>query len=233
MQTDPQSVRTSSTAPPRASDAGLRATKKRHTRERILENAIALFRDKGLRASRLAEVADRSEVSGATLFNYFPTKGTLAEAWVRGELESVLADAIEDAVATEHSLRVAIRSACRALAEASLAEPDLRLEAWREAGRARRRGEAMGRGAVSRRGALVDGVRAEQARDHLRSDLPAETLADLLLDAIEGGLIAGLEAEPTTSSRALAGFTQARVDLVLDGARKRNERVRPPSRRAP
>ena len=91
---------------------GLRADKKRRTRERILANAIALFRKQGMRATRLAQIAAESEVSSATLFNYFPTKGTLAEAWVRGELESHLADAIEAAVDTRHNLRSAIRATC-------------------------------------------------------------------------------------------------------------------------
>lgn len=227
------SVGNSSTAT-QADGAGTsrRAAKKRETRERILANAIALFREQGLRATRLAQVADRSDVSGATLFNYFQTKGALAEAFVRGELESVLADAIGEAVATDHSLRVAIRQACRTLAEATSREPGLRLEAWREAGRARRRGSAGGRGAVSRRGALIDGLGAEQARGHLRGDLPPETLADLVLDAIEGGLIAGLDRDGPAAPRELAQAAGARVDLVLDGARKRNERVRPPTRRA-
>lgn len=214
-----------------SSTNGLRADKKRRTRERILANAIALFRKQGMRATRLAQIADESDVSSATLFNYFPTKGALAEAWVRGELESHLADAIEAAVDTRHNLRSAIRATCRGLAEASAVEPALRLDAWREAGRAPRDGLAATPGRVSRRAALVAGVQEEQAREHLRGDLAATTLCEMLLDAIEGGLVAGLEAAgddagaPKALARSLGRSAQARVDLVLDGARKRNERV--------
>ena len=62
----------------------------------------------------------------------------------------------------------------------------------------------------------------------------------MLTDAIEGGLIAGLTvavesraSDDRARVRDLAGRIQTRVDLVLDGARKRNERVRPaaPGRR--
>jgi hypothetical protein len=57
-------------------------------------------------------------------------------------------------------------------------------------------------------------------------------MAEMLVDAIESGLIAGLRADISESD--LAAALRARVDLILDGARKRNERVAapPPLRRA-
>ena len=65
--------------------------KKRRTRERILANAIALFRHHGIRKTRLAEIASASDLAPATVFTHFQTKSDLAEAWVRGEVESILA----------------------------------------------------------------------------------------------------------------------------------------------
>ena len=59
-----------------------------------------------------------------------------------------------------------------------------------------------------------------------------------MLDAIEGGVIAGVigvaenEADGDAARITVAEAVQRRVDLVLDGARKRNERVRlPPASR--
>jgi hypothetical protein len=49
----------------------------------------------------------------------------------------------------------------------------------------------------------------------------------MLIDAIEGGMIAGLHRKDDEA--ALAKTLRARVDLILDGARKRNERVAAPS----
>ncbi len=199
--------------------------KRARTRARILTNAIALFRERGVRSTRLAEVARESDVSPATLFNHFATKGVLAEAWVRGEVRDALAAAIGDAVAADRNLRSAIRSASRALAATTAEEPALRLEAWREAGRA----ESDRLGEDTR---LIDGLRKEQQRAHIRGDLAPKALAAMLMDAIEGGLIAGLRegrSEPDVAgsgnSSLLARAIQERVDLVLDGARKRNERV--------
>ena len=210
-----------------------RASKKQRTRERILANAIALFRDQGIRRTKLSEVAKASEISPATLFNYFPTKGRLAEAWVRGELESILAKAITDSVDRDRSLRSAIRGACREFADASVREPVLRLEAWQEAGR------AAGLPAADD-STLVSGLRKEQKRERVRADVTAADLAEILLDAIEGGLIAGLRAicdravgsaSGGATDVGLSGLSRAiraRVDLVLDGFRKRNERVAAP-----
>jgi hypothetical protein len=79
---------------------------------------------------------------------------------------------------------------------------------------------------------LAEAIGREQSVGRMRSDLDAEEIADLLVDALEGGLISMLGAElkrsdlpeSAESNQALRG----RLDLVLDGARKRNERVAPP-----
>jgi len=209
--------------------------KRARTHQRILEQAIHLFRKEGVRATRLSRVARESDVSPATLFNHYPTKGTLAEAWVRGEVVTVLGHTIESTVREGRSLRSALRAASRELAERSCEEPVVRLEAWGEAGRA-------SSGAVDDDPRLTSGLREEQKREHVRGDLEARVLASMLVDAIEGGLIDGLRtltaraASPSGSppdledSKLLASSIRDRLDLVLDGGRKRNERVRPPTR---
>jgi len=214
-----------------------RTGKRARTHQRILEEAIRLFRKDGVRATRLSRVATESDVSPATLFNHFPTKGTLAEVWVRGEVLDVLGQTIEATVSEGRSLRSALRVASRELAERSCEEPEIRLEAWCEAGRA-------SSFAIDEDPRLTLGLEEEQKREHVRGDLEARVLASMLVDAIEGGLIEGLRrlAEsasiPAGSSSAeeqtkvLAAAIRDRLDLVLDGTRKRNERVRPPTRSA-
>ena len=208
-----------------------RVSKKQQTRERILANAIALFRRRGIRRTRLTEIAAASGISPATLFNYFPTKGRLAEAWVRGEVEKLLDAAIGDSIERDRSLRSAVRIASRECSEASKDEPILRLEAWQEAGRA-------SASRLSPDSPLVVGLRREQEGEHVRADLSAVVLAEMLIDAIEAGLIAGLRSgsvsgaspSPVEAIQAeLFGAIKARVDLVLDGFRKRNERVSAPA----
>ncbi len=193
---------------------GLRATKRRRTFEEILASGVALFREQGIRRTRTEQIARAAAVSPATLFNYFPTKGALAEAWVRGELERAVAEGAGPIEA--RGLRPALRGICRMLADRAADAPGLRLEAWRSTPRARER-------ELAPEHPLVAGVVAEQLRERIRQDVPAAVLAELLLDALEAGLIEGLRAGRSGSE--LMRALQVRVDLILDGARKRNERV--------
>lgn len=209
----------------------LRASKKQQTRSDLLANAIALFRRKGIRATRSAEISAAAGVSPATLFNYFPTKNDLADAWVRGELAEQLT-ALERAKG-DRSLRAALRELCREIAAANWPERQVRFQAWRAAGRAPAdRSEGLR--------PLKAWVGREQGKGRLRSDLPSETLADMVLEALESGLVQGIQPDegraaedlqdPGRSGGAgsageLSDLLRARVDLVLDGARKKNERV--------
>lgn len=205
----------------------IRPSRRERTHARLLANAVAMFRERGVRGTRLAEVAEASDVSPASLYNHYPTKGSLAEAWLREELAETLADAMEEARGRGRGLRAALRGAARRLAEAAAAEPALRLEAWRETGRS-------GRVGVQPPAPLVAALGAEQESERVRRDLPAGLLAAMLVDAVEGGLVSGLvelaAGEPRTGGDPglLERAIRSRVDLVLDGARKRNERVRAP-----
>jgi AcrR family transcriptional regulator len=198
--------------------SGLRAKKKRETRSGILANAIEHFRERGVRNARLSEVAHASHVSPATLFNYFPNKGSLAEAWVRGEIDELLVNTSREL--GDHGLRSAMRGLCRQLASLASRDRSVRLEAWGESGRAPSE-------PLSSRHPLVVALGREQERERVRGDISARALGEMLIDAIEGGVIAGLEKED--SEAELAKTIRARVDLILDGARKKNERVAAPS----
>jgi AcrR family transcriptional regulator len=197
--------------------SGLRARKKEQTEAGLLRTAIALFHSKGVRGASLAAIARSSEVSTATLFNYFPNKGSLAEAWVRGEIESKLVHATSGL--GDRSLRSALRELCGLLAHTLSDESSVRFEAWRECGRA----TAV---PVSDQHPLVVFFRREQERERVRRDITAIALYEMVIDALEGALIAGLRAglEETDLAKGLRG----RIDLILDGARKRNERVTAP-----
>jgi hypothetical protein len=65
-----------------------------------------------------------------------------------------------------------------------------------------------------------------QESERVRRDIDAEAIAVVLLESVEGGLIDGLRRG--LDAQAFAATLQARLDLILDGARKRNERVAAP-----
>ena len=59
---------------------GLREEKKRRQRQAILDTAVALFREQGFERTRVSDVTERLSISEVTFFNYFATKGSVLEA---------------------------------------------------------------------------------------------------------------------------------------------------------
>ncbi len=74
---------------------GLRARKKRDTRQRLSDVATALFAERGFDQVSVAEVAEAAGVSKMTVFNYFPRKEDLL--FDRGpELTEMVTAAVHD-----------------------------------------------------------------------------------------------------------------------------------------
>ncbi|AGL17935.1 TetR/AcrR family transcriptional regulator [Actinoplanes sp. N902-109] len=59
-------------------ESGRRARKKAQTRKAIGDAALRLFLERGYDRVSVREIADAADVSLSTLFNYFPTKESLA-----------------------------------------------------------------------------------------------------------------------------------------------------------
>lgn len=81
---------------------GMRARKRRQTRERIVEAALTLFLDRGFEAATVDEIAAAADVSKRTFFDYFPSKEDVVFAW-QDAFGGALAEAIA-ARPTEESL---------------------------------------------------------------------------------------------------------------------------------
>jgi AcrR family transcriptional regulator len=55
-------------------ELGLRARKKQQTRERIVEQAMALFDERGFERVTIADIAAAADIAPRTFFSYFPSK---------------------------------------------------------------------------------------------------------------------------------------------------------------
>jgi AcrR family transcriptional regulator len=69
---------------------GLRAKQKFARNNRILEAASELFRKSGYEAAKIEAIAEASEVSTGTIYNYYKNKGDLLVAIVSMEVNEVL-----------------------------------------------------------------------------------------------------------------------------------------------
>ena len=67
-----------------------RETKKEATERRICHEAVGLFRRKGYHSTTVEQIAAASEVSRATVFNYFPNKKAIIHKWIENGLEFYL-----------------------------------------------------------------------------------------------------------------------------------------------
>jgi AcrR family transcriptional regulator len=56
-----------------------RERRKKEVRERLLQAAWRLFSDQGYDETTVAEIAEAADVAKGTVFNYFPTKESIAE----------------------------------------------------------------------------------------------------------------------------------------------------------
>src|SRR5512138_2813093 len=65
-----------------------RERKKEETRTSIINTAIDLFKKKGYYKASMDEIAEKVDVSKATLYNYFPDKGSILIAY----FQSIVAD---------------------------------------------------------------------------------------------------------------------------------------------
>ena len=196
---------------------GLRETKKEKVRSAIIENAIALFRERGFEATRVREIAEAAEVSEATFFNYFPTKDAVLSAWALGAVRSAFAAAAGN---PDRGIRPLLRHLCADLAERTERDAAFAAKAWSHA-------RLAGASSLPEVTALLE---ASQQSGQLRRDLSARQLGEILYVAICGSIASWLERQGPPGS--LASELRRAADLVLDGARRRNERVRPAARTA-
>lgn len=67
--------------------AGVRETKKKETRQAIIQAAITLFSEKGFEKTSIEELAKAAGIGKGTIYGYFQTKSDILHAFCEDELE--------------------------------------------------------------------------------------------------------------------------------------------------
>ena len=200
-------------APPNEA-LGLRESKKRQARAALSAAAIELFEERGFDATRIAEITARAQVSHATFFNYFAGKDGLFSEWLSLGVDAVFARCAEDAASAP--LRPSVRRNLRDFAEECEGRAPWLREAWPRC--------RVGALVAAPRGAQALVERAQERGD-LRRDVSSAQLGGLLMVVLVGAVGEWLATEGREGP--LQDHVLRSVDLVLDGARRRSERVRP------
>jgi len=93
-----------------------RAERKRQTRARLLEVAADLFAERGVLATRTADIAKAAGVSHGTVFVHFPTREELVAAVISLRAQAVM-DRIHEAATGSQGLRAVLEAHLAGLAE--------------------------------------------------------------------------------------------------------------------
>ncbi|MFL0267427.1 TetR/AcrR family transcriptional regulator [Candidatus Clostridium radicumherbarum] len=86
-----------------------RERKKEETRSSIIDTAVPLFKEKGFNQTSMEEIAEKSDVSKGTLYNYFPDK----ESILVGYFQSTIVNygiGIKEAIADCEDLKTKLYS---------------------------------------------------------------------------------------------------------------------------
>jgi len=157
-------------------------------RERIFRASLALFGSKGYAQTTVEDITEAADVGKGTFFNYFPSKEHILMAFAEmqlGKLETVVREAAaSDRPILEvlHSLVMRMTeepirnpSIVRALLQANLSSVPVRCEVLRIQYRNRELiGQLIGHG---------------QERGEIRTDLPAEEIAQVWRQTVFGTLM--------------------------------------------
>jgi AcrR family transcriptional regulator len=204
-------------------ETGLREAKKRRVRARIIETAITLFRAEGYEQTRVYDITRAAELSEATFFNYFPAKDAVLGAWVHDWLREAFDSRVGDAATG--SIRRPIREAVREIAQRVIAEREFLAGVWMRIRWSA--GEDLNRVKLEEPAGIERLLAAAQSHGHLRRDVSPEQLAEILngilVATMMGWLAAfgrGEQPEEDLEVRMLRS-----ANLLLDGSRRRHERV--------
>jgi AcrR family transcriptional regulator len=202
-----------SPAPTASEPVGRRERQRRQIRARILDAALELFTEQGYTGTSVDQIAERADLARRTVFNHFPRKRDMLEAWVADRRALVTARLAEDD-ARKGPARRRLELQLEALAEAN--EQDARMA------------RVITLGWLSELGTFEspfpvidtfrDAVQQGQEAGEFRRSIPAQTVAEALSACYTDTVHRWLQAHQDDSAPVpLLPALRAKLDLLLDG----------------
>jgi AcrR family transcriptional regulator len=157
-------------------------------RERLFRAALVLFGKKGYAETTVEDITEAADVGKGTFFNYFPTKEHILMAFGEmqlGKLEAI----VRDAKKSDLPMRDVLRMLVLRMTEEPIRNPAI-VRALLQANLSSRRVRGNMLRIHDRNRALLGKlIRHGQERSEIRTDLPAEEIAQVWRQTIFGTLL--------------------------------------------
>ena len=157
--------------------------RKREVRDRILGAAFDLFLDRGVSATTIEDICERADVANRTFFNHFPTRHDMMRSLADERLLN-LHDVVFDRADQPIPARIVglFDDIAATLGESSDTYREVIAEMMAAAGYGIQRGFAL-------HGTFLELVKEGVARSEVTTRYDAQTLADILVGALTGGIV--------------------------------------------
>ncbi len=187
--------------PPEETAQSRHERRRRQTRDRIADSALALFSERGYDAVTIAEIAEAADVAKQTVVNHFPAKEDLLFVWHR-PVEVDLIDMID---------QLPLATSLPEFLKAELPQLFAHLPEVPEAPDGGDDPRTAGDDRLAGVGSIIQNSRALQDALRLRGTRYQEDLAAILSDRVPANLGA-------VAARAIAAFILTTVAAMIDEA---------------
>ncbi len=196
---------------------GLREEKKERLKRDIYRTAVRLFREKGYEETRIEDVTRRLRISRATFFNYYPSKDSILHQ-VAEEAVRFYRKMLEEEIAAQASAREKIHHLLEGMGKEIEADKRFYCAVFLEIMRGQM---GLVGGEVSMEKSTISDLTASiiaqgQEQGELRSDYPAQQLAEILVGTYNNVILNWLHSDDTNYS--LTQRLKKAADFFLYGS---------------
>lgn len=193
-----------------------RERKKEETRRTIIDCALDLFKGKGFQETSMEEIAEKSDVSKGTLYNYFPDKESILVGYFQFSTDNY-SEAIKEALTDNQDLKVKLNNLLDF--KKGLMGSDVKLTAIYLRYRMQTLFNSDPFSNPNRSGlenVVLEIIKDAQAKNGLRSDIPSIILARTFMLLAVNYFISNIEAKEPFEMDTLKNQL---IELFLNGAK--------------